>query len=114
MPMYNLFEYSKNYEKTTGSLWNYYRDKPIIDDDDEITHYLKSKSFDYKSSVIGKLGGINNGNVADRDGIRIVISLKHLSTFWRMLSIPLINCEVSFTLTLPEDCVILRWLVGLI
>ena len=26
MPMYNLIEYSKIYEKTTGSLWNYYRD----------------------------------------------------------------------------------------
>ena len=28
IPMYNLIEYSKNYSKTTGSLWNYYRDKP--------------------------------------------------------------------------------------
>ena len=28
MPMYNLLEYSKNYGKTTGSLWNYYRDEP--------------------------------------------------------------------------------------
>ena len=26
IPMYNLLEYSKNYRKTTGSLWNYYRD----------------------------------------------------------------------------------------
>ena len=26
-PMYNLLEYSKNYRKTTGSLWNYYRDE---------------------------------------------------------------------------------------
>ena len=26
MPMYNLLEYSKNYRKTTASLWNYYRD----------------------------------------------------------------------------------------
>ena len=28
IPMYNLLEYSKNYRKTTGSLWNYYRDEP--------------------------------------------------------------------------------------
>ena len=28
MPMNNLLEYSKNYRKTTGSLWNYYRDEP--------------------------------------------------------------------------------------
>ena len=26
MPMYNLLEYSKNYKKTTGRFWNYYRD----------------------------------------------------------------------------------------
>ena len=26
--MYNLLEYSKNYRKRTGSLWNYYRDEP--------------------------------------------------------------------------------------
>ena len=26
--MYNLLEYSKNYEKTAGSLFNYYRDEP--------------------------------------------------------------------------------------
>ena len=25
VPMYNLLEYSKNYKKTSGSLWNYYR-----------------------------------------------------------------------------------------
>ena len=28
MLMYNLLEYSKNYRKTTGGLWNYYRDEP--------------------------------------------------------------------------------------
>ena len=27
MPMYNLLEYSKNYSKTSASLWNYYRDE---------------------------------------------------------------------------------------
>ena len=36
MPMYNFLEYSKNYRKTTGSFWNYYRDKPnnpLLNDD---------------------------------------------------------------------------------
>ena len=27
MPMYNLLEYSKNYSKTSASLWNYYRNE---------------------------------------------------------------------------------------
>ena len=43
MPMYNLLEYSKNYRKTTGSFWNYYRDKPnnppLNDDDPPAVNY---------------------------------------------------------------------------
>ena len=39
MPMYNLLEYSKNFRKTTGSLWNYYRDEPKSNtDNNNITH----------------------------------------------------------------------------
>ena len=34
MPMYNLLQYSKNYKKTTGSLWNYHREEPDSDTDD--------------------------------------------------------------------------------
>ena len=46
MPMYNLLEYSKNYRKTTGSLWNYYRDKPNSDtDDNEIMHSTINSGF---------------------------------------------------------------------
>ena len=44
MPMYNLFEYSKSYKKTTGSLWNYYRDEPS----DPLSS--DSESFEYKTS----------------------------------------------------------------
>ena len=52
IPMYNLLEYSKNYKKTTGSLWNYYRDQPSSTiGDNNITHsILNSESFDYKAS----------------------------------------------------------------
>ena len=47
MPMYNLLEYSKNYRKTTGSLWNYYRDEPS----DPLSS--DSESFKYKTSIQG-------------------------------------------------------------
>ena len=49
MPMYNLLEYIKNDKKTTGSLWNYYRDEPNSrTDNNNVTHpILNSKSFDY-------------------------------------------------------------------
>ena len=46
--MYNLLEYSKNYKKTTGSLWNYYRDQPS----DPLS--TNSESFKYKTSIVGK------------------------------------------------------------
>ena len=48
MLMYNLLEYSKNYRKTTGSLWNYYRDEPS----DPLSCY--SESFKYKTNIVGK------------------------------------------------------------
>ena len=60
MPLYNLLEYSKNYEKTSGSLFNYYRDEPselIIGDGNNAINILirNSKSFDYKTNIIGNL-----------------------------------------------------------
>ena len=92
MPMYNLLEYSKNYTKTTGSLWNYYRDElNSSTDNDNITHsILNSKSFDYKANFIGS---VTNNNLTKNDA-KIVIPLKHLSNFWKNVNVPLINCEV--------------------
>ena len=41
MPMYNSLEYSKNYRKTTATLWNYYRDQPNSNiGDNNITHSI--------------------------------------------------------------------------
>ena len=36
MPMCNLIEYSDNYAKTTGSLWQYCKDIPALNDNDQI------------------------------------------------------------------------------
>ena len=54
MPVYHLLEYSKNYKKTTGSLWSYDRDEPNSNtDDNEIMHsILNSESFDYKANFM--------------------------------------------------------------
>ena len=96
--MYNLLEYSKNYKKTTGSLWNYYRDEPNSSTDyNNITHsILNSESFDYKANFMEN--GMTHDNLTKND-VKIVIPLKHLSNFWRSLNIPLINCEVELILT---------------
>ena len=41
MPMYNLIEYSDNYSKTSGSLWQYYKDDP--NDNITLTDHLNLK-----------------------------------------------------------------------
>ena len=98
--MYNLLEYSKNFRKTTVSLWNYYRGKPNSGVDGNITYSIKdSTSFDYKTSTTGIL----EGNNTEKENVE---PLKYLSNFWRTLDIPLSNCKVSLTLTWSEKCVI--------
>ena len=66
MPMYNLLEYSKNYKKNNGSLWNYYRDEPS----DPLSS--NSESFKYKSNIVGKTPE-NNDPLTN---VKLVIPLK--------------------------------------
>ena len=106
MPMYNLLEYSRNYRKTTGSLWNYYRDQPSSTiGDNYITHsILNSESFDYKANFMEN--GVTHDNLTKND-FKVVVPLKHLSNFWRHLDIPLSNCEVEVILTWFKNCVLI-------
>ena len=86
MSMYNLLEYSKNYRKTTGSLWNYYRDEthnpPTANYNAD--HIANFASFKYKSSITGKISNANqeNGesteqyNTKTKKNLKIVVPLK--------------------------------------
>ena len=107
MPINNLLEYSKNYRKTTGSLWNYYRDEPNSStDNDDITHsILNSKSFDYKANFMEN--GVTQNNLI-KNTVKTVIPLKHVSNFWRNLNIPLINCQVELILTWFKNYVLIE------
>ena len=98
MPMYNLLQYSKNYRKTTGSSWNYYRDEPSN------PYSSKSESFKYKTSITGKTPETNDSLT----NVKLVISLKYLSNFWSSLNVPLINFEVELILTWSK---IVFWLI---
>ena len=115
MPMHNLLGYSKNYRKTIGSLWNYYRDEP---DNTPATDYnadpiTNSESFKYKSSIAGKITNANQKDgenteqesTKSKKNLEIVFPLKYLSNFSRTLDMPLINCEVVLTLTWSDNCV---------
>ena len=94
MPMYNLIEYSDNYAKTTGSLWQYFRDEPNDDIED-------SESFKSKIKITGKTPDDDN----EKD-VELMVPLKYLSNFWRTLEMRLINCQVNLILTWSSTCVI--------
>ena len=82
MPTYNLIACSDNYAKTSGRLWQYYRDEP----DD---YPAKSESFKSKIKITGKT--LDDGNEKD---VEIMVPIKYLSNFRRTLEMPLNNCEV--------------------
>ena len=55
MPMYNLIGYSDNYSKTTGSLWQYYRDEPATTDAGSIDSFPgNGASFKFKGKITGQ------------------------------------------------------------
>ena len=81
MPMYNFIEYNDAYLKTSGSLWQYYRDDPALDNNSNIieipTNFNICISFKFKHQITGQ-----RGNVGTKD-VGIMVSLKYLTTFWR-------------------------------
>ena len=104
MPIYNLIEYSDNYAKTTGSLWQYCKDIPARNDNGEIIVFDVNNvtdSFNFKVKITGQTG--NNGT----KDVEIMVPLKYLSNFWRTLEMPLINCEVNLILTRSSTCVLI-------
>ena len=104
MPMYNLIEYSDNYAKTTGSLWQYCKDIPARNANDDIIIFADGNttdSFNFKVKITGRT---ENDGAKD---VEIMAPLKYLSNFWRTLEMPLINCEVNLILTWSSTCVLI-------
>ena len=94
IPMYNLLEYSKNYRKTTGSLYNYYRDELTNDDNDNKSdnrNVVNSEAFKYKNKTTGNTYNVDAGaqdydvNKNGTQKIELAIPLKYLGNFWRAL-----------------------------
>ena len=40
MPMHNIIEYSDAYSKTSGTLWQFYRDELALDNNGNIADFL--------------------------------------------------------------------------
>ena len=104
MPVYNLLEYIDDYSKTSGSLWQYCKEIPAVDNDGDITDFNRANatdSFNFKTKITGQTN--DNG----RKDVEIMIPLKYLSNFWRTLETPLINCKIELTSTCFSDCIII-------
>ena len=81
MPMYNLIEYSDNYQDSSATLYQYKRDEPPANLINNLTQ-VNSKSFNYKIKLLGN--PVHAGGIARRN-VKIVVPLKHLSSFFRSL-----------------------------
>ena len=104
MPMSNLIEYSNNYCKTSGSLWQYCKDIRAANKNGSIVDFNGANatdSFNSKAKITGQTD--NDGEI---DSFEIMIPLKYVSNFWRTLEMPLINCEVDLILNWSANCVI--------
>ena len=93
MPMYNLIEYSDNYQDSSATLYQYKRDEPPEDDAVADLTANNSSSFTYKFSLLGN--PVLDGALAKRSGVKVVVPLKYLSNFFRPLEMPLINCKIK-------------------
>ena len=103
MAMYNLIKYSDNYAKTSERLWQYCKDIPPVNDNNEIVAFTEANltdSFNFKAKITGQTGDDGTKNV------EIMVPLKYLSSFWRNLEMPLVNCEINLILTWLSTCVI--------
>ena len=95
MPMYNLLEYSDNYEDSTGSLYHFKRSEITTGDSNnaDIT-VANSKPFAYRAGFVGDV--VNN--------VELVEPLKYKSNFFRSLEMPLINCKIHLELEWDRNC----------
>ena len=104
MPMYNLIEYSDNYAKTTGSLWQYCKDIPARNVNNEIIVFDVNNVTDSFNFKVKFTSQTKNDGTKD---VEIIVPLKYLSNFWRTLEMSLINYEVNLILTWSSTCVLI-------
>ena len=103
MPMYNLIEYSDNYQDSSATLYQYKQDEPPEDDAVADLTTNTSSSFKYKVNLLGNPVVANN---IARRSVKVVVPLKYLSNFFRSLEMPLINCKIKLNLTWTKECVL--------
>ena len=107
MPMYNLIEYSDNYQDSSATLYQYKRDESPEDDTVADLTANNSDSLKYKIKLLGNVTEIAGDAAGVRKlNVKVVVPLKYLSNFFRSLEMPLINCKIKLNLTWKKECVL--------
>ena len=89
------------YSDTSGSLWQFKRDEQNMNDNGSPADVTTAdSSFKYKPSILGNPD--NNGVLRY---VKIVLPLRYLSHFFRLLEIPLINCKIHLEFYWTKNCV---------
>ena len=107
MRMYNLIEYSDNYQDSSATLHQYKRVEPPQADAISDLTANNSDSLKYKIKLLGNVIEVA-GDAAGvrRLNVKVVVPLKYLSNFFRSLEMPLINCKIKLNLTWKKECVL--------
>ena len=103
LPMYNLIEYSDNYQDSSATLYQYKRDEPPETDAVADLTANDSDSLKYQIKLLGN--PVLDGAITKRN-VKVVVPLKYLSNFFRSLEMPLINCKIKLNLTWKKECVL--------
>ena len=103
MPMHNLIEYSDNYSKTSGSLWQYCKNIPAVDNNNAIVNVAENNLTDLFNVNVKMTGQTEDDGIKN---VEIMVPLKYLSNIWGTLEMSLINCEINLILTWSTNCVI--------
>ena len=107
MPMYNLIEYSDNYQDLSATLYQYKRDE--LPEDNAVADLTadNSDSFKYKIKLLVNINQLAaDAARVERLNVKVVVPLKYLSNFFRSLEMPLINCKIKLNLTWKKECVL--------
>ena len=104
MPMYNLIEYSDNYQDSSATLYQDKRDEPPEDNVVADLTADNSDSFKYKIKLLGNIDQLAaDAPRVGRLNVNVVVPLKYLSNFFRPLEMPLINCKIKSNLTWKKN-----------
>ena len=107
MPMYNLIEYSDNYQDSSATLYQYKRDEPPEADAVADLTANNSGSLKYKNKLLGNATKVAGDAAAvGRLNVKVIVPLKYLSNFFRSLEMPLSNCKIKLNLTWKKECVL--------